>query len=377
MNKASTEPDIRTTITTSTEVAPFWNRIQKSLFEGLEDTIGASLAMYSKLIYVLNTIRIESFVPSRAGLPGRPSARRALARAFLVKAELDIPTTTDLITMLKTDSCLRRLVGFERLGDIPHESNFSRAFAYFARIGLSNSVHQACVRKHYGEAVIIDVYRDSTAVEARERPAERPAKVKEPKKKPGRKRGVPPKPKVEKRQERQLRQSWEEAVAELPCQCDMGAKMNSKGHNQYWHGYKLHVDVTDFQTPLSAVTTSASTHDSQVAIPLMKMTSDRVLAVCYQIMDKGYVGNPIIAAAQTLGQKTIIAPKMKRGKVKAEPMDPATAHRYKKRSGVERFFAELKDNHGGRHVRVRTQEKVHLHLMLGLLCIFAHSLLRM
>ena len=40
--------------------------------------------------------------------------------------------------------------------------------------------------------------------------------------------------------------------------------------------YKFTVDVGDGGIPLSAITTSASVHDSQVAIPLMKMTSDRV-----------------------------------------------------------------------------------------------------
>ena len=45
----------------------------------------------------------------------------------------------------------------------------------------------------------------------------------------------------------------------------MGAKTNSQGHEQYWRGYKLHLDVADGQLPISAVLTSASVHDSQVA----------------------------------------------------------------------------------------------------------------
>jgi len=70
---------------------------------------------------------------------------------------------------------------------------------------------------------------------------------------------------------------------ELPRQCDIGAKKSSKGHQQYWRGYKLHLDVADGQIPISAVLTSASVHDSQVAIPLATMTAGRVTSL-YDVM---------------------------------------------------------------------------------------------
>ena len=96
----------------------------------------------------------------------------------------------------------------------------------------------------------------------------------------------------------QLGQPWQEAVLELPKACDLGAKRNSKGHFQSWNGYKLHVDVDDCGIPISALTTSASLHDSQVAIPLMKMTAERT-AVLYQLMDAAE-GN--IVPAHALGK---------------------------------------------------------------------------
>jgi hypothetical protein len=79
----------------------------------------------------------------------------------------------------------------------------------------------------------------------------------------------------------------EEMVADLPRQCDMGGKQDSQGHTQYWRGYKLHLDVADGQIPISAVLTSASVHDSQVAIPLATMSTQRV-TYCYDIMDAAY-----------------------------------------------------------------------------------------
>lgn len=43
------------------------------------------------------------------------------------------------------------------------------------------------------------------------------------------------------------------------------------------------------------------------------------------------------------------------------PLEPDRVERYRKRSAAERVNARLKDNHGGRTVRVRGAAKVHLH----------------
>jgi hypothetical protein len=66
-------------------------------------------------------------------------------------------------------------------------------------------------------------------------------------------------------------------VEELPTGGDVGTKRNAKGHQVSWTGYKLlHLDAADGGIPLSCMLTSASLHDSQVAIPLATMTAQRV-----------------------------------------------------------------------------------------------------
>ena len=55
-------------------------------------------------------------------------------------------------------------------------------------------------------------------------------------------------------------------------------------------------------------------------------------------------------------------------------MDPATAVRYAERTAAERVNSDLKDNHGGRFVRVRGAAKVMTHLMFGVLVIAAKQL---
>jgi len=88
---------------------------------------------------------------------------------------------------------------------------------------------------------------------------------------PARKRpakGEQREPASEKRLDRQVRQSAEEAIGELPVLCDRGTKKNAKGYKTSWNGYKLHLDTNDIGLPVSALVTSASLHDSQAAIPL-------------------------------------------------------------------------------------------------------------
>ncbi|MFT5665800.1 MAG: hypothetical protein ACI9JR_003209, partial [Gammaproteobacteria bacterium] len=42
-----------------------------------------------------------------------------------------------------------------------------------------------------------------------------------------------------------------------------------------WIGYKLQIDACDGGIPISCLLTSASLHDSQVAIPLAEITNQR------------------------------------------------------------------------------------------------------
>ena len=81
-----------------------------------------------------------------------------------------------------------------------------------------------------------------------------------------------------------------------------GTKRNAKGHTTSWIGYKLHVDTADGGIPISCIMTSASTHDSQVAIPLGTLTAGRVENL-YDLMDAAYDS---IEICILLGHKPII-----------------------------------------------------------------------
>jgi hypothetical protein len=177
-----------------------------------------------------------------------------------------------------------------------------------------------------------------------------------------------------RRLELQPNRDLEDNIADLPMGCDWGGKRNSKGKAEYWCGYKLHLTLADGGVPLAAILTSASPHDSQVAIPLMQMTSGRA-TILYDLADSAYDASEIKHFSEALGRIPVIDPNKRRGS-EAE-LDPAKKIRYCERSTVERGNSELKDNYGARHVRVKGHCKVLTHLMFGVIALTVKQMFNM
>ena len=178
----------------------------------------------------------------------------------------------------------------------------------------------------------------------------------------------------QKRLKRQPTMTLAEMIEDLPKQCDYGVKKNSKGVIETWRGYKLHLDVDDRDIPLSFVMTSASTHDSQVAIPLEAITNERVSS-CYTIMDKGYVSKDIKNYIESKGKVSIVAPKKPKGG-ELIPLDPPKKERFKKRSSVERVNGRIKDSFAGKSFRFRGIDKISTHLGFSLIALAAEQIAR-
>lgn len=366
-----------------------WDHIQGFLFPMLREEVGPLTAQHERLIIVLDVARIEAFVQMWPGLPGRPlEDRHALARAFVAKAVLDLPTTSGLIERLAVDAVLRRLCGFERASEVPSESTFSRAFADFAASALPSRVHEALIKKTHKDRLVGHIARDATAIAAREKPVRAvPAAPAAPKRKRGRpKKGeVVAKP-APRRLERQASMTLAEMLADLPTCCDVGTKRNAKGHTTSWIGYKLHIDTADGDVPIACLLTSASVHDSQVALPLATITAGRVTNL-YDLMDSAYDAPEISAKSRSLGHVPIIEANPRRGgKAQAEAearakrfagYELAEDIRYNQRSAAERVNGNLKDNCGGNHVRVRGAPKVFCHLMFGILVVTVEQIMRL
>ena len=350
--------------------------LQTVLFPVVEEELGPLSDKQRELIAVCEMSELDKHMGRYCGhwLGRKKIARLDMATAFIAKAVYNLPTTVVLIDHLNGSPTLRRLCGWEHQCDVPSESTFSRAFDEFASGGLGDVVHAAMVRRRYGEKLAGHVSRDSTAIKAREKAAKKPAKPKAPKRKRGRPRkGEQREPKPPTRLQLQPGRSLEENLADLPRPCDWGTKKNSQGKKETWKGYKLHLDCVDGDIPVSALLSSASMHDSQAAIPLAQISASRVTNL-YDLMDSAYDAEQIKAFSRGLGHVPIIDPNPRRSGQKPE-IAPARKKRYKERSAAERVNSMLKDNYGGRHVRVRGAAKVGLHLMFGVIAICAKQML--
>jgi hypothetical protein len=97
-----------------------WLNIQSSLFPWLSEELGPLTGKQQELVTILEIVRIEEFIYSSRGFPGRPPQdRTAIARAFVAKTVYNMPTTRGLLDRLETDSALRRICGWERKNDVP------------------------------------------------------------------------------------------------------------------------------------------------------------------------------------------------------------------------------------------------------------------
>ena len=368
--------------------------LQTVLFERLELEIGALSDKARLLVAVLTMLPLSRYLAPARGWVGRPAKdRQALAAAFLAKAIYGLATTRQLLEGLRTDRQLRCLCGWNTLRQLPHEATFSRAFAEFAATELPQHLHAALIECTQKGRLIGHIARDATAIEARETfPEPKPKKKdrRRPKRAKASERGT--------RLERQRKQSLAQQVAALPQQCSIGTKKSSKGHQQYWRGYKLHVDVADGQIPISALLTGANVHDSQVAIPLMTMSTERVTYL-YELMDSAYDARAIREHSLQLNHRPITDHPKRRRKVgerkvplrknsrswkrvidteaRAEEMTWAEQDRFAERTMVERVFSRLKDEFGARAIRVRGASKIMAHLMFGVLALTVDQLLKL
>ncbi len=351
------------------------------------EELGPLTQKQQELITTLEILHIEAFIDSSKGYPGRPPKDRvAIARAFVAKMVYHMPTTRLLLDRLHTDIALRRLCGWERVSDIPKEWTVSRAFAEFSESQLPQRIHEALIKKHYRGEIVGHNSRDSTAINAREKPIKKKPIVKQPKQ-----RGRPKKGEVREKTLTRIEKQTTgiplvEMLDDLPIACDVGTKKNSKGYKTSWTGYKLHIDSADGGIPISCVLTSASTHDSQVAIPLAMISHQRVTNL-YDLMDAAYDVPQIHETSRQLGHVPLIDRNPRRDKTLKDEIHAENKRsriighqssetiRYRERGTVERVNGRLKDEFGGRVVRVRGHAKVMCHLMFGILALTVNQML--
>lgn len=367
-------------------LSKLYTTIQQTLFPMLEEEIGVLTKKQEFFAAMVEMIKPSRFITSELSWSGfgRPMKEREyVLRSFILKATYNFPTTKLLIENLKTNPTLRRLCGWEYRSQVPSEATFSRIFKVLSETTLLSEITERMTNENLGDKLFFHNSSDSTAINGREKSCRKNTPKSKKKKKRGRKSKAELAAKNEleqteiktRRLEVQGDRSLAENLADLPVGCDWGAKRNSQGKQESWKGYKLHLSTVDGGIPVAAILTSASLHDSQVAIPLMQMSSERLGFYCYDLMDSAYDAKEIHDFSRNMGRVPIIDPNKRRGN--EVQLDPAKKKRYNERSTAERTNSDLKDNHGGGNIRVKGHSKVFCHLMFGLIVITAKQMFNM
>jgi len=353
-----------------------WSNIQQETLFMIEESLGSLTPKEQQLVTCLETCHIDYFISLLpAYYTGRKRSNRLnILKSFFVKALYALETTVTLIEMLKSNQKLRSLCGFESFSSIPSESTFSRAFAEFSEYNIANQIHTSFISNFLGDKLLGHISRDSTAIPAREKAVYKAKETTKSKYKKGR----PKKGEVREIKHTALQLQLEADVssnlANLPTECNFGTKKSSQGKRITWKGYKLHLDVADGDIPISAYLTSASLHDSQVAIPLSQISREKV-TYCYELMDAAYDSQYISANCIDNQIVPIIDPNPRNGNKRI--LDPAEKVRYNQRASVERVNSYLKDGYGACRIRYRGMKKMFTSLMIGIILITVNQVAKL
>ena len=108
-----------------------YTSIEPDFFQELEGEVGVKITgKLANFLRTLEIVRPNRFMTSEmkwCGIGRKKLDREKFFRAFLLKAEFNLPTTKVLIESLRTNTSWRLLCGWEYSSRIPSEATFSRA----------------------------------------------------------------------------------------------------------------------------------------------------------------------------------------------------------------------------------------------------------
>ena len=348
--------------TLANRIAAVWDRVQMRLFPAFEAANLTLTPQLQNLVRIFELLRVEEGVVHRChSCPGvKPRDRGLLLRAFVARAFYSEAQTKAWRERLLTDHDVRRVIGWDGPGDVPSEATFSRAFREFAEWDVLGELHAQRVTEAYQDDYCWMGVLDSTAIHAREAPIKKEKSKKRP----------------PSRLEYQSAQVPEIALLDLPTACDVGCKPNSQGRREFWHGYKTHLVVNEDGVPLAAITTSASLHDNQAAIPLLTIAARRVRTL-YSLMDSAYDARLLLDYVEGDLAQVPIVERQRFNARTAMPWSAFQVDLFKRRTVIERANSRLKDGFAVDNARVQGHRKIHAHVMLGVILLFAETLLRL
>ena len=136
----------------------YYISIEPDFFQELEGEfrvkITGKLANFLRAVEIIRPDRFMTSEMRWCGVGRKKLDREKFFRAFLLKAEFNLPTTKVLIESLRTNTSWRLLCGWGYSSRIPSEATFSRAFAEFAKVELPGAVHEEIVVENCHDELI-------------------------------------------------------------------------------------------------------------------------------------------------------------------------------------------------------------------------------
>ena len=161
----------------------------------------------------------------------------------------------------------------------------------------------------------------------------------------------------------------------------------AKGNRYKWIGGKLHLGVVDGDIPVTAIYSSASVHDSSLALPVIKETSAKVTYL-YDLADAAYDAGTIETFSEQHNHQFIVDINPKNSKALKEKIEgekkllelkfqTKKSNHYNQRSSVERVNAYLKDSFGCKNIYYQGATKVTSVLSFAVLAVCIHQSLKL
>ena len=306
-------------------LSKMWHKVlnlESTLFPVLKEELRLNelSSKEQKLISILDFAEIENNITVVA-VTNTPKDREEIARAFIAKSVYNLQTTRDLIDRLHIDRTLRIICGWRYKTNIPSESKFSRVFKELSDLKIAEKTHERFVKEYLGNKLFFYNATDATKIPLREKSIKIEKEKPKPKKRGRPKKGEsrePIKPSILNRQVEM--QTVDEMLLLVSTDCGVGVKQNSKGNREVWIGGKLHISAVDGDIPIVAFYSGANVHDSSLALPLIKETSQRVNYLC-DLQDAGYDADIIRAFSKKYSHRPIIDINPKNSKILKEKIE--------------------------------------------------------
>jgi transposase len=295
---------------------------------------------------IFETIPDKELIVDLTARTGRPGYTvKILWRTYVAMAVLGLPSFASLIRTLQNNPYIAIACGITSPEGIPTKFAYSRFMRKLSRLEyvvMVKNIMRSLTRSlcdtlpNFGKSVCID----STDLKAWSNGAKKPASDKD--------------------------ATW-------------AVKPDTAGRMKYFFGYKLHLLAdTQYELPIVAKITTASTSDILAATPLLSQVryTNSKFHPEYIICDAGYSSKKLrYVIKRQYRAKAIIKVNPSHKKAKALfPEDEEFREVYNRRSSIERLFGRLKGYRRLNNITVRRIYKVTVHCFVSLIVVQAQAL---